>query len=420
MIFDLFRKERRRVITTSAELAEYIAANGGEASSGISVTPATAFRHGPVYACVKVLGESVGMLPCHLYEQRGKSKDKASKHPLYRLIHSAPNAFQTAQEFWEMCVVHQALHGNFYAYINRGAAKKKVLELLPLQPTAVTPKYLEDSDGGRVVYKVKYANGSEAVLESSEVLHIKAFTLDGLCGVSAIQYAKESFGTNMAVEKHAGKLFSNGANPGGVLTTDKPWNDKQYDEMKKSWDERHQGAENAHRTAILMGGLKWMQVGLSSEDAQLIEARKYGRTEICGLFRVPPSMIADLERATFSNSEQQARSFVDYSLMPYLTRIEQRINLQLLTEAEQETHFAKFNVGALLRGDMQSRAEFYTRQVQNGALSPNEIRELEDLNPREDGDIYLVPSNMLINGELPALPGGTDPKPPQPPPEEQQ
>lgn len=397
MIFDLLR--RGASIRTSRDLEQFLRA-GGSSVSGVNVTPDTAMRHAPVFACIRVLAESVGQLPVHLYEKKGDRRERAEAHPLHRLLHVAPNEYQTSQEFMEMCVAHQALRGNFYAFINRGKVNPSgpPLELLPLNPDAVTPKLL---NGSTITYEVRYADGRTDILKSSQVLHIRAFTLDGFRGVTPIAYARNAVGLSMAVDKHAGRLFSNGANPGGLLQTDSILTQDEYDRIKKSWEERHQGAENAHKVAILEHGLKWTQVGLTAEDAQMLESRKFGRTEICGLFRVPPTMIADLERATFSNTEQQARSFVDYTLMPYLTRFENRVRMQLLSEPEQTTHYVKFNVAALVRGDMTARGDFYSKQIQNGALSPNEIRELEDQNPREGGDIYLTPSNMLINGKLP-------------------
>jgi HK97 family phage portal protein len=398
VIFDLFRKDGGNRVLTSEDLARELAAGGG-GIPGVRVNARTAMRHAPVFSCVRVLAESVGQLPLNLFEETGNQRQKAKKHPLYNLLHIAPNDLQTSQEFVEMIVAHLALRGNFYAFINRGLSGDRIRELLPLNADAVAPKLSQD--GARVLYDVQFADGRRDVLPAEKVFHVPLFTLDGFRGVSPIEYARDAIGLNIAIERHAARLFANGASPGGVLETDNVLTDEEYTRIRESWEAKHQGLDNAHRVAILEHGLKWAAVGLSAEDAQMLESRRYGRTEIAGIFRVPPSMIADLERATFSNSEQQARTFVDYTLMPYLTRIEARIRLRLLAEKDQANHFAKFNVNALLRGDMKSRGEFYTRQVQNGALSPNEIRELEDQNPREGGDIYLTPANMLIDGKPP-------------------
>jgi HK97 family phage portal protein len=399
VIFDLLRKDGGNRVLTTEDLARELAAAGG-GIPGVRVNARTAARHAPVFACVRVLAESVGQLPLHLLVEKGeREKAKAKEHPLYDLLRIAPNDIQTTQEWVEMIVAHLALRGNHYSFINSGVSGDRVRELLPLNPDAVTPKLSQD--GARVLYDVRFADGRRDVLPAEKVFHVPLFTLDGFRGVSPIEYARESIGLDIAVARHAARLFANGANPGGVLQTDQVLGDEEYGRIRDSWEARHQGLDNAHRVAILEAGLKWAAVGLSAEDAQMLESRKFGRTEICGIFRVPPMMIQDLERATFTNSEQQARVFVDYTLMPYLTRIEARIRLRLLSEKDRKTHFAKFNVAALLRGDMKSRAEFYTRQIQNGALSPNEIREFEDMNPREGGDIYLTPANMLIDGKPP-------------------
>jgi HK97 family phage portal protein len=219
--------------------------------------------------------------------------------------------------------------------------------------------------------------------------------------LSPVKQAKETLGLAMATEEHGARLFSNGAKPGGVLSTDQVLKDDSFDRIKASWDSAHSGVSNAHKVAILEGGLKWTQVGMSSEDSQFLETRNFQRSEIAGIYRVPPHMIGDLEHATFSNIEHLSLHFVANSLMPLLTRIEQRINFSLLSFKEQSKYYAKFTVNSLLRGDMASRAEFYTRMVQNGAMSPNEIRALEDMNPRTGGDIYLTPLNMAINGKTP-------------------
>jgi HK97 family phage portal protein len=223
------------------------------------------------------------------------------------------------------------------------------------------------------------------------------FSLDGLNGLSPISAAKNSLGLAKATEKHGAKLFANAATPSGGFATEKTLTDEQYKRVKDQLDD-YKG-ENAHKNLILEGGLAWFQTSLSSDDAQFLDTRKFQRTDICGVFRVPPHMIADLEKATFSNIEQQGLEYVQHSLMPYLVRIEGRINKDLISKADRGRFFAKFNTNALLRGDMQARGEFYTKLTQTGAISPNEIRALEDLNPREGGDIYLTPMNMTTQPE---------------------
>lgn len=384
-------------ILTPADLARYLS-GGNRSAAGIDVSPDRAMRLAAVFTCVRILAESVGQLPLHLFRQEGRSKEKALDHPLYGLLHDAPNEYQTAQEWLEWTIACLALYGNAYSHINRG--RGRVLELMPFTPGSITPK--RDPETGELVYRFTDAGGAVEELPPSEVLHIKLFpTTDTLCGASPIRAAREAAGMAIAAEQHGANLFGNGAQPGGILETDKTLNKEARDNLRTTWDERHRGSENAYRTAVLEDGLKWKTMAMPSVDAQWLESRKFSRSELFGIFRVPPHLGADLERATFSNIEHSSLDFVVHSLMPYLTRIEQRIKLQLLTPAERKMYFAKFNAAALLRGDMAAKAEFYSRQIQNGAISPNEIREHEDQNPREGGDIYLTPANMLIDGKAP-------------------
>jgi len=397
VLFDVFKKsDGGRTISTSRELSAYLS-NGG-VSSGVAVNANTASKFAPVFACVKVLAESIGQLPLNLFLRLTEdSKEKARNHPLYTILHDTPNDYQTAQEFLEMCIAHICLSGNFYAFINRSSISGQVMELLPLQPNSVQPKQMEDYS---IVYEITFPNGSKDVLDFDQVLHIKNLTLDGFTGVSNITHARESIGLGIATEKHGGKMFSNGAKPGGILSTDKVIKKEEREAMREEWNLLHSGTENSHKTAILQGGLTWTQVGLSSDDAQFLETRKFQRSEIAGIFRVPPHMIGDLERATFTNIEHQGLEFVVYSLMPYIRRIEQRIFLQLIKDSERARYYAKFNVNSLLRGDMQSRANFYRTLFNLGAISSNEIRAFEDMNPRQGGDEYFIPLNMVDSEDI--------------------
>lgn len=399
MIFDrLFRAHVRTL--TSADLARVLAARSTSAA-GVSVTPERAMALSAVFSCVRVLAESVGQLPVHLHEQRGREKVKATSHPLHDLLHFAPNKFQTSQEWQEWVVACLALRGNAYCRIIRTGAgnRKRVSELQPLHPEAVTPKY--DAAAGEVGYRVALAGGGSETFSSSDILHIPLFTLDGFTGVNPIQYAREAVGLGIGAEEYGARLFANGAQPGGVLQHPKALSKTAYENIVSSWEERHQGSSNSHRPAILEEGMVWQSIGFSAEDAQFLETRKHQRSEIAGMYRVPPHLIGDLDKATFSNIEHQSLDFVVRGLVPYLRRIEQRIAFQLLTPEERTRYFARFNVNGLLRGDMAARSAFYQQMLNAGAMSPNEIRDLEDLNPREGGDIYLTPLNMAVDGKPP-------------------
>lgn len=389
MIFDVFKKS---AITTSADLERALGA-GWSTPAGVSVTPKQAAKFAPVFSCIRVLAESIGMLPWHLYETVGKNRQRAPSHPLHDLLYSGPTSYLTSQEWREMIVAHLCLRGNHYGWINR--VGNTIREILPLNPDAVKPKLSNDWE---LTYTVTFPDGKSEVLPASDIYHIRLMSMDGINGLNPIEQARASIGLGIAAETFGSRLFKNNTRPGGVLSTDKKLDKEQVGIIRDNWEEV-QGGENSMRTAILQGGLQWTSVAINPEDAQFLETRKYQRSEIAGLFRVPPHMIGDMEKATFSNIEQQSMDFVTQACMPLITRMEQRTQKSLLTREERKRYYSKINVAALLRGDMKARAEFYTKLVQNGAMSPNEIRELEDMNPRENGDIWLTPSNMNINGK---------------------
>ena len=396
MIFDRLVKNSpaQTTILDSRVLADYLL-TGNRSASGINVTPQTAMQHAAVFSSVRVISESIGHLPLHLYALDGDKRSKAIDHPLYDILHTAPNGYMTAQEFQEMTGAHLALRGNFYAFKN--VVRGNVTELLPLNPAAVVPKLTED--GGDVIYDVTFANGKRDVLAADEVYHVKLFSLDGVTGLSPIAQARETIGLSIAAERHGAKLFSNGAQPGGILSTPQVLKTGAHQRIKDSWNEIHQGVENSHRVAILEAGMQWTKTGLTLEEAQFLQTRKYSRSEIAGLFRVPPHKVGDLERSTNNNIEQQALEFYTDGMMPYLTRIEARVRFSLLKPMDRKTYFAKFNVNGLLRADMSARGRWFDSMVRNGAMSPNEIREFEDMNPRKGGQIYLTPSNMNVNSQ---------------------
>ena len=357
--------------------------------TGRRVSPAMAMRLTAVFGCVRVLAESVGMLPCFLYQSTDSGRVKAPKEKLYSLLYTAPNDYMTPQEFWEYLIASLCLRGNFYAY--KVKALGDVVELLPLLPDSVQPKLDENWNP---VYQVTFPDGSCDVLSQDEIWHVRTFTTDSLVGLSPISYARQAIGLGLATEEHGARLFGNGAVSSGVLQTDQVLTDEAYKRLKENFQEQHQGLSNAHKPMILEMGLKWNQISMSAEDAQFLETRKFQLEEICRIFRVPLHMLQNTDRATFSNIENLGMGFVNYSLVPYLTRIEQRINTGLVSKDKRGQFYAKFNVGALLRGDMKSRYESYATGINWGILSPNECRDLEERNPREGGDVYLTPMNM--------------------------
>lgn len=388
----LGRKNDTQVIDTPEKLAQALGA-GYESNAGQRVTTTSAMQQLVVFNCVRVLAESMGMLPCRLLKQTGRVRLPATGHRLYPLITMAPNSYMTAQEFWEMLVACLCLRGNFYAY--KVKALGNVVELLPLNPDIVTPKLKDD---WTVEYKVNFKSGVQT-LTQDEIWHVRLFTLDGLNGLNPIAYARQALGLGQAMDAHAAKLFTNGAVTSGVLRTDQQLTDEAFGRLKEDFQGQHMGVANAYKPMILEMGLDWKPISLNAQDTQFIESKKLTEAQICGLFRVPPHLVASMEKMTLNNIEHMGMSFVNYSLVPIMTRIEHRIQVGLLSEKDRLTHYAKFNAGALMRGDLKGRYESYGKGIQWGILSPNDCRELEDENPREGGDIYLTPMNMTTKPE---------------------
>lgn len=383
----MFHKSADKAMT-SQDLSNLIGMSY-DTYAGRRVSPQLAMQLTAVFSCVRVLAESVGMLPCSLYEQLERGNKKATKERLFKLLSVKPNGYMTPQEFWELLIACLCLRGNFYAY--KVMALGEVVELLPLDPGCVTAKL---NSQWEPVYQVTFPDGSSETLSQKEIWHVRIFTLDGLNGLSPIAYARQAIGLGMATEEHGSRLFSNGAVTSGVLQTDQTLSDTAFNRLKSDFEDRHQGLSNSHKPMILEMGLKWSQISLSAEDAQFLETRKFQLEEICRIFRVPMHMVQNTDRATFNNIENLGIGFINYSLVPYLTRIEQRINLGLVNANKQGQFYAKFNVGALLRGDMKSRFEAYATAINWGMYSPNDCLELEDRNPRPGGDVYLTPMNM--------------------------
>lgn len=393
MLRSLFgRKSGPQIIDTSEKLAQALGA-GYETNSGQQVTTTSAMQQLVVFNCVRVLAESVGMLPCSLFKQTGKQRVAATSNRLYPLLTVAPNGYMTAQEFWELLVACLCLRGNFYAY--KVKALGNVVELLPINPDSVTPKLTDD---WKVEYTVNFKSGPK-VLTQDEIWHVRLFTLDGLHGLNPIAYARQTLGLGQAMDAHAAKLFTNGAVTSGVLQTNQTLTDEAFKRLKTEFQGEHMGVANAHKPMILEMGLDWKPISLNAQDTQFIESKRLTEAQLCGLFRVPPHLVANMDKMTLNNIEHMGMSFVNYSLVPLITRIEHRIQVGLLNEKDRLTHYAKFNAGALLRGDLKGRYESYGKGIQWGILSPNDCRELEDLNPREGGDVYLTPMNMTTKPE---------------------
>ncbi|MCL1857693.1 MAG: phage portal protein [Oscillospiraceae bacterium] len=367
----------------------------GGTSSGKAVNERTAMQTTAVYACVRILAESIAGLPLHIYKYKSDGgNEKAVSHPLYHTLHDEPNPEMTSFVFRETLMSHLLLWGNAYAQIIRDG-RGKVLSLFPLLPNMVE---VDRSANGEIFYTYKRgADENEKVtLRRDEVLHIPGLGFDGLVGYSPIAMAKNAVGMAIATEEYGASFFANGANPGGVL--EHPNVVKDIQRVKDSWNTAYQGSKNAHRVAILEEGMKFHQIGIPPEQAQFLETRKFQINEIARIFRVPPHMVGDLEKSSFSNIEQQSLEFVKYTLDPWVVRWEQALQQSLMLPSEKGAYFVRFNLDGLLRGDYASRMTGYSTARQNGWMSANDIRELENMNripAEEGGDLYLVNGNML-------------------------
>jgi len=357
-------------------------------ASGKTVNERTAMQTTAVYACVRILAETIASLPLNVYRSTDNGKEKAIDHPLYYLLHDEPNPEMTSFVFRETLMSHLLLWGNAYAQIIRDG-RGRVLALYPLLPDRMT---VDRKPDGQLYYEYRKDAGY-VILRPEDILHIPGLGFDGLVGYSPIAMAKNSIGMAIATEEYGAKFFANGANPGGVL--EHPGVVKDPARIRESWNAVYQGSGNAHRVAVLEEGMKFQPIGIPPEQAQFLETRKFQTEEICRIFRVPPHLVANLDKATFSNIEHQSISFVVHTIRPWLVRLEQGLNKGLLSQSEKGQYFVGFVVDGLLRGDYSSRMQGYAVGIQNGFLSPNDVRTLENMNTIEHGDIYAMNGNML-------------------------
>lgn len=359
----------------------------GISDTDINVNNDTALTHSAVWSCVKVLSETIATLPFHVYERTDKGRAISYQHPVNFLISSEPNQNMTSFTWREVMQTHLCLNGNAFTWIKRNGGNQPT-ELILINRDILDIKTYE----GRLFYQIKDIPG---LVDGADMLHIPALTLDGLMGLSPIAAARENIQLGLAAQKFGNNFFKNGANLNGYITVPEVLTDEAYERLKASWDKRYSGHSKNSQTAILEQGSKYERIGIPPEDAQFLETRKFQVNEIARIFRVPPHMIGDLERATFSNIEHQAIEFVTHTITPWLVRWEQELNRKLFSKAEKGRFYVKFNTNALLRGDAAARGNFYRSMFNVGAISQNDIRSLEDMNDIEGGDRYYVPLNMI-------------------------
>lgn len=372
----------------------------GGSSAGKNVNERSAMQMTAVYSCVRILAEAVAGLPLHLYRYKEDGgKERAIDANLYHLLHDEPNKEMSSFIFRETLMTHLLLWGNAYAQIIRNG-KGEVVALYPLMPNKMQ---VDRDENGELYYiytrsseEAKTMEGATVYLTPRDVLHIPGLGFDGLVGYSPIAMAKNAIGLAIATEEYGAKFFANGAAPSGVL--EHPGTIKDPSRLRENWNSIFGGSANSGKVAVLEEGMKYTPISISPEQAQFLETRKFQIDEIARIFRVPPHMVGDLEKSSFSNIEQQSLEFVKYTLDPWVIRWEQSLSRSLLNEDEKRKYFFKFNLEGLLRGDYESRMSGYATARQNGWMSANDIRELENLDkiPAEDGgDLYLINGNML-------------------------
>lgn len=378
-------------------LAEWIIGGGGASAAGVEVSPVTAMRFATVYACVRLIAESIAQLPVRLYERgRDGSKNRVVDHPLAAIVSSRPNGWQTSFEYFEFVLSSLCLRGNSFAFIERQHGR--LAGLLPIMPGSVT---VEQGSDLALRYIVTAGNGSRESFGQGDIHHVRGLTMDGVTGISPITWQRNTIGLAMAAEKHGSILFKNGARPGGLLAHPGALSDEAYARIRRSWQETH-GGDKQGGTAILEEGLTYAPITMSNEDAQYLEVRQFQRSEICSVFRVPPHMIGDLTKSSFSNITQQSLEMVKYTFLPWCRRLEAAINRDLLDDRDRGRGlYVEFLLDGLERADIETRYKVYNMGIMSGLLSSNECRARENMNPRPGGDVYLQPLNMVDGSEGP-------------------
>ncbi|MFO7537608.1 MAG: phage portal protein [Chloroflexota bacterium] len=362
-----------------------------DAASGVTVTEYNALQYAAVFGAVRILAESCAVLPLLTYRRLDRrGRERASDFYLYDILAKNPNPEMTAYEFRETLTGHLATWGNGYAEIEWGN-DGRVRGLWPLRPDRMRVQRIN----GELVYRFSLGTGEPKLLSSMRVLHLRGLGFDGLVGYSPIALQRQMLGLGMAAEEFGARFFGNDARPGGVLEHPGELSPNAHKNLLTSWESRHQGLSKQHRIGILEEGMSYKQIGIPPGDAQFLETRRFQKEEVAAWYRIPPHMMGLMERATHNNVEHMSIEFVKFTLLPWLTRWEQRVEKQLLLPSERGRHFVEFLVDGLLRGDVESRSQAYAVGRQWGWWSANDVRQMENQGPVEGGDVYLVPLNMV-------------------------
>lgn len=361
---------------------------GNTSSAGVNVTDTKAMQVAAVNSCVRVLSTAFAALPLHLKRTDGQVTENAKDHPLYYLLHSSPNDEMIAYNHRQVIMDQLLYCGTSFNELARDG-RGRVREITPLCGTV---KVDRDSNG-RLIYDF-YDGKTNRLIQDRNIWRITGYTKNGIIGLSPLAVARETIGQAIAANDFGGSVFKNGGKLSGLLKVQQKLDPEQQKDILRAWNKSFSGSSNAGKTGLLHNGADFVQASMSLVDAQFLETMKFNRSQIAGIYGVPPHMIGDLERATFSNIEHQSIDFVIYSLLPYIVNFEQTVMRDLLAPSERLQYQAKFSVDGLLRGDSKARAEFYKAMHNMGALERNEIRAFENLNPIEGGDNTYMQINM--------------------------
>lgn len=353
----------------------------------VAVSQDSALTFSAVWAAVRILSESVAQLPINLIErQPNGDKIVRADHFLYNIIHNKPNEYMTNFTFIQKIMYDLAVGGNSYVKIERNGSGR---------PVALYPILLADIEIRELDEKIYYYNSKTGeALEYEEILHFKIMSKDGMVGLSPIDTCAQSISWGIALEQYGNAYFENGAKVSGVLQTDRALSTEAIDRLRTSFDQNYSKIGDAQKTLILEEGLKFNTISLSNEASQFLASRQFSIEEIARIFNIPPHLLRDLSKSSFNNIQEQSREFVQYSLMPYLSMIEQEMTNKLFKKNEQGKLFIEFNPNALLRGNPKERAEYYRTMLNIGAMSINEIRQKENMNVVDDGDNLFMQLNM--------------------------
>ena len=387
--FDISLKRNTKETRTAPTTGGWESLSDSTSKAGVSVSKQNAMKIAGVYSAVRLITDSLSLLPTGLFKQEGSNKTKDTTHDLGKLLNDVPNSLMTWYVFWQIIIPRVLLWGNGYAiieYQSKGSRRPK--SILPIASDLVEVNVID----GVLIYNIKIEGQQDLILDQTSVLHFRGLGND-VVGKSVIEYASENLALGKAAEEFGATFFGNGANMGGVLSTDQVLTDKARTNLRSSWHGSNGGMTNAQKTSILEQGLKYQAISVPPDQAQFLATRQFSITDIARWFSVPPHKIADLERATFSNIEQQDLNFVKQAILPWCVNIEQELNRKLLRETEKGNYFFKKNLDALLRADIKTRYEVYKTGIQNAILSPNEVRGLEEKNPYKGGDSYWMQTN---------------------------